>query len=58
MIRYFKTALIVLVGLMCFKGAYDLWKQVGHDAAAFNAAKTWAVAGCCMALIFVNQADS
>ena len=41
----------LLVGLMCFKGAYDLWKQVGHDAAAFTAAKTWAIAGCCMALI-------
>ena len=41
----------LLVGLMCSKGAYDLWKQVNHDAAAFNAAKTWAIAGCCMALI-------
>ena len=41
----------LLVGLMCSKGAYDLWKQVNHDAAAFNTAKTWAIAGCCMALI-------
>ena len=41
----------LLVGLLCFKGTYDLWKQAGASAEAFNSAKTWAIAGCCTALI-------
>ena len=41
----------LLVGLLCFKGAHDMWKQVRNEASAFNTAKTWAVAGCCTALI-------
>ncbi len=41
----------LLVGLLCFKGAFDMWKQASGDAAAFNASKVWAIAGCCTALI-------
>ncbi|KCZ84290.1 small integral membrane protein [Hyphomonas adhaerens MHS-3] len=41
----------LLVGLLCFKGAFDMWKQASGDAGAFNASKTWAIAGCCTALI-------
>nr|WP_321359574.1 DUF2165 family protein [uncultured Hyphomonas sp.] len=41
----------LLVGLLCFKGAFDMWKQVGGDAGTFNASKAWAIAGCCTALI-------
>ena len=41
----------LLVALFCFKGAYDMWKTVNGPADRFNASKTWAVAGCCVAII-------
>lgn len=41
----------LLVGLVCLKGAFDMWKQADGPVDGFNAAKTWAIAGCCLALI-------
>ena len=41
----------LLVGLVSFKGAFDMYKSVKAPAAEFNASKTWAVAGCCIAII-------
>jgi len=41
----------LLVGLLCFKGAFDMWGTVGGSSETFNASKTWAIAGCCTALI-------
>ena len=40
----------LLVGLVCFKGAFDMFKQAKGPADAFNASKTWAIMGCCLAL--------
>ncbi|GGB77630.1 DUF2165 family protein [Henriciella pelagia] len=41
----------LLVGLVCFKGAWDMFKTVKAPTADFNASKKWALAGCCIALI-------
>lgn len=41
----------LLVGLLCFKGAFDMWKVAKGSAVEFNASKSWAIAGCCTALI-------
>lgn len=41
----------LLVGLISFKGALDMWAKAGAPAADFNGAKTYAVLGCGMALI-------
>ncbi len=41
----------LLVGLISFKGAFDMVAKAGAPAADFNAAKTYAILGCGMALI-------
>lgn len=41
----------LLVGLLCLKGAFDMWKMADGPADGFNASKRWAIAGCCVALI-------
>lgn len=40
-----------LVGALSFKGAWDLWRVRRAGADAFNAAKSWAVLGCAMAMV-------
>lgn len=41
----------LLIGLLCFKGAFDMFKAANGPAAAFNASKHWAIMGCCLALL-------
>ena len=41
----------LLVGLVSFKGAFDMFRSAGAPADEFNASKSWAVAGCCIAII-------
>lgn len=41
----------LLVGLISFKGAWDMLGKIKAPAAAFNAAKKYAILGCAMALI-------
>ena len=41
----------LLVGLLSLKGAWDLWRARHSDAAAFNAAKTYAILGTGMAVV-------
>ena len=40
----------LLVGLVCFKGALDMFGKISAPAAEFNASKKFAVLGCCLAL--------
>jgi predicted small integral membrane protein len=39
------------VGLLCFKGAFDMYLAAGGPSDGFNASKTWAILGCGLALI-------
>lgn len=41
----------LLIGLISFKGAFDMHKAAGGPAEAFNASKKWAIMGCGLALI-------
>ncbi|MEE2878597.1 MAG: DUF2165 family protein [Pseudomonadota bacterium] len=41
----------LLVGLISFKGAYDMFGAASGPAPEFNASKKWAIAGCCIAII-------
>lgn len=38
-------------GLVALKGSWDLWSRRRAPAAEFNAAKTWALAGCGIGMI-------
>jgi predicted small integral membrane protein len=40
-----------LVGALCVKGAWDLWRVRSASAEAFNAAKTFALIGTAMAMV-------
>ena len=41
----------LLVGLVSFKGAFDMYRSAGAPAEQFNASKKWAILGCGIALI-------
>lgn len=43
-------ALELAAGIVAGKGAFDLWRVRAADAAGFNAAKTWGLAGCGLAV--------
>ena len=41
----------LLIGLVAFRGALDMWKARNASAAEFNAAKTYGILGCGLAVL-------